>query len=219
MARSCGRRLVEAVEDLVELRDLVGRALDGFGDGMGADLGLPAAAVAAVARAPVRVEAQVADLAGVAAGSLEPVPSGDDSGADTDVAGDVDQVVDADARRRGCARRERRGRRRWRGTPERRVPGRRARCRRRRRRATRGWARAGSRPSLRRTRPGTLIPMPTRGAVAGAPSTTVRIRAATDAPTCQASPWLCTEPGRAAGPGRPARSGPRRRGPRPGRPR
>ena len=46
------------------------------------------------------------------------------------------------------------------------------------------------RPSLRRTRPGTLIPMPTSGAGAGASSTTVRISAATDAPTCQASPSL-----------------------------
>ena len=47
-------------------------------------------------------------------------------------------------------------------------------------------------PSLRRTRPGTLIPIPTRGAAGGAPSTTRLMRAATEAPTCQASPSLWT---------------------------
>ena len=42
-------------------------------------------------------------------------------------------------------------------------------------------------PSLRRTMPGTLIPMPTRGEEAGASATTSRTRPATIDPTCHAS--------------------------------
>ena len=52
---------------------------------------------------PARVEAQVPDLAGVAARALQPVAAGDDAGTDTDVAGDVDEVVDADAAPRWCS--------------------------------------------------------------------------------------------------------------------
>ena len=97
MTRSSLVRLGEAVEDLPELGDLVLRAADRGRDGVRADLGLPAAAVAAVAGLAGRVEAQVPDLAGVAARALEPPPAGDDAGTDADVAGDVDQVVDPDA--------------------------------------------------------------------------------------------------------------------------
>ncbi len=46
---------------------------------------------------PSWVEAQVPDLAGVAADSLQLQATADHAGADADVAGDVDQVVDADA--------------------------------------------------------------------------------------------------------------------------
>ena len=42
-------------------------------------------------------------------------------------------------------------------------------------------------PSLRRTMPGTAMPMPSIGAFGGAHDTTCRISVATDAPTCQAS--------------------------------
>ena len=50
---------------------------------------------------PLGVEAQVADLAGVAAGALEAVAAGDDARTDADVAGDVDELVGADARAAG----------------------------------------------------------------------------------------------------------------------
>src|SRR5699024_7896433 len=51
----------------------------------------------AVTGLAVGVEAQVPDLSCVAARTLEPLSAADDAGTDTDVAGDVDEVTDADA--------------------------------------------------------------------------------------------------------------------------
>ena len=94
MARSSGDGSSMPAEDLLELGDLVRRAVDRLRDGVTTDLRLPAAQVAAVARSTLRVEAQVPDLAGVASRSLQPVAAGDHAGTDADVAGDVDEVVD-----------------------------------------------------------------------------------------------------------------------------
>ena len=86
-----------ALEDLAQRGDLVDRAADRGGDRERPDLGLPAAAVAAVALPTARVERDVPDLAAVAGRAGQLVAADDHAGTDADAARDVDEVVDPDA--------------------------------------------------------------------------------------------------------------------------
>ena len=91
--------------------------------------------------------------------------------------------------------------------------------RRTRRRASRGWARCRTSPSLRRTMPGTPMPIPSSGACRRRPRHDVPDqRRPRTRPTCQASGSLRDRRlRRAPRPGRPARPGRPRRGRRRGR--
>src|SRR6185369_13925182 len=73
----------------------VGRPSGASEQGGGTDLGLPAARRPAAAGPPVRVDRHVADLAAVAGDTREGAAADDDPATDTDLARDVQNVVDA----------------------------------------------------------------------------------------------------------------------------
>src|SRR6185503_1176409 len=90
------RHRVAAAGRLDDRRHRVGAAAvaaRGTDEGMLADLGLPAAAGSATARAPLRVDHHVADLAAVSTVAGHGPPAGDDAAADARVAVQVHDVV------------------------------------------------------------------------------------------------------------------------------